>query len=427
MPNGLRVVAASIPYLHSAELALYFKVGGRNDPPGKQGLSHFLEHMLFKGTEDFPLSSDIENAFEMIGGAVNASTDEECTCFFSRVHPDKLPEGVSILSSMILRPLLNDIEIERKIITEEALDDLSENGDEINPHNLASRMLWPDHPLGEPTIGGLESIASFNLEDLRGHLAKYYLPSNAVLVAAGNFDKQRFFQAARDCFSAWDDGDLPSFKPVSTNQTEPQSIFVADSDSQAHLQLSFRAYARSDERLMALRLIRRILCGGGSSRLHLNLRERLGIVYSVDANIAAYEETGYFSIELSTGPENLVRAVSEVLQELDLLSTEAVRADELERVRSSYFYELDYSRDSCFEMQIRYGWGELMQVVRQIEEDIDQALKISSECLRDLARALFTPENLNLVVVGSWSEKEKSAVLVEVEKFSEKWKKPYSI
>jgi predicted Zn-dependent peptidase len=421
LPNGLRAVSINIPHLHSAELALYIKVGSRNDPADKGGLAHFLEHMLFRGTEEYPTSTDIETAFEAIGGAVNASTDEECTCFFSRIHPDHVPEAVEILSSMILRPLLTDFEIEKKIIAEEALDDISEKGEEINPHNLASRLLWPDHQLGEPTIGTLESIASFTAEDLKMHLAAYYLPQNSVLVAAGNFRHETFFDAASSCFASWKGGTPPLMLSPSESQISPQSIFVSDSDSQAHLQVSFRSVSRGDSRIMALRLLRRILCGSGSARLHLTLRERLGIVYSVDANIAAYEETGYFSIELSTAPENLRTAVAEVLAELKRLAGAGVTVDELERVRKLYFYELDYSRDSCFEMQVRYGWGELMDVVREIEDDVLHASSLTVEELKSVSAELFKPSNLNLVVVGAWGEKEKSGVLEEVARYSEKF------
>ncbi len=418
LQNGLRVVSINMPHLHSAELALYIKVGGRNDPADKGGLAHFLEHMLFRGTADYPTSTDIENAFETIGGSVNASTDEECTCFFSRIHPDHLKKAVEILASMILRPLLTDIEIEKKIIAEEALDDLSEKGEEINPHNLASRLLWPDHQLGQPTIGTLESIASFTTDDLKQHLATYFLPQNAVLVAAGNFKQELLYEAASACFASWSGGTLPIVPPPVEEQTSPQSTFVSDSDSQAHLQISFRSVARNDERIMALRLLRRVLCGSGSARLHLTLRERLGIVYSVDANIAAYEETGYFSIELSTAPENLRTAVAEVFKELHNLARAEIPLDEFVRIRRSYFYELEYSRDSCFEMQVRYGWGELMGIVREIEEDELQANSLTPEALNIIAAELFRPENLNLVVVGAWSEKEKNGVLEEMEKYS---------
>jgi predicted Zn-dependent peptidase len=418
LPNGLKMVSVSMPHLHSAEIALYVKVGGRNDPPGKAGLAHFLEHMLFRGTAEFPTSLEIETAFEAIGGSINASTDEECTCFFTRIHPEHLPRGIEILSSMILRPLLSDLEIEKRIITEEALDDLSEKGEDINPHNLASRLLWQGHPLGLPTIGTLETISSFTLEDLKKHAAAYYLPGNALLVTAGNFNEEDFFAAAADYFGPWQGGDSPVVVSPEINQQRPDTIFVSDADSQAHLQLAFRSFSRHDPRIMSLRLLRRILCGSGSARLHNNLREQLGIVYSVDANIAAYEETGYFSIELSTSPENLARAVTEVFAEVMRLVETPVPQAELDRVRQSYFFELDYSRDSSYEMQVRYGWGELMGLVRQIEEDVAEASLITAVNLKQVARDLFAPANLNLVVVGAWQEKERNAITESIERFT---------
>lgn len=419
--NGLRVVAVPMDHLHSAELALYVKVGGRNDPPGKAGLAHFLEHMLFRGAAGFRTSLEIETAFEMIGGSINASTDEESTCFFSRVHPDHVPRGVEILSAMILDPILADLEIEKRIIAEEALDDLSDKGEDINPHNLASLLLWPDHPLGAPTIGTLETIASFTLDDLRQHMATYYLPGNSVLVVAGNLDQERLFSAAEEYFGRWRPASLPVPTSPLEDQHEPQAVFVADADSQAHLQISFRSVSRHDPRIMPLRLLRRILCGSGSARLHMSLRERLGIVYSVDANIAAYEETGYFSIELSTAPENLTTAVAEVLAELRRLVEFSPPADELERVRCGYSYELEYSRDSGYEMQIRYGWGELMGLVRSIEEDEVEAAKLTPAGLRKVAVDIFRPENLNLVVVGAWSDSEKSSLLKNLQQYATEW------
>jgi len=422
LPNGLRVVAVHMPHLHSAELALYIKVGGRNSLPGKEGLAHFVEHMLFRGTADYPTSTDIEKAFEELGGAVNASTDEECTCFFSRIHPDHLARALQILSSMMLRPLLTGIDIEKKIIAEEALDDLNENGEETNPHNLAGRLLWPGHPLGEPTIGTLQSIASFTEDDVRSYISSFYLPENAVLAVAGNFSLPELFAAAGPCFSSWQGAVMPQLLLADERQLAPRSSFFPDPDSQAHLHVSFRGFSRNDERILALRFLHRILCGSGSARLNLTLREELGIVYSVDANIAAYEETGCFSIELSTAPENLVTAVAETLDELSRVTRGGVTQDELERVRTSYFYELEYSRDSCVEMQIRYGWGELMGIVRELDDDIRLASSLTPATLQEVAAVLFAPANLNLVVVGAWSEQEKVAVLARIDKYAADWR-----
>src|SRR6185369_5540785 len=203
LKNGLRVVTVEMPHLHSAEIAIYLKVGGRNDPPGREGLSHFLEHILFRGTADFASSQEIENAFEAIGGAPNASTDADSTCFYSRVHPEFYRRGMEIFASMIMRPLLEGIEIEKRIITEEAREDLNEQGEEINADTIASRLLWPKHPLGMPTIGTLESIAAISFADLETHLQTYYVPRGAVLVVAGPVDCSAVFDAAAEVFSPW--------------------------------------------------------------------------------------------------------------------------------------------------------------------------------------------------------------------------------
>ncbi|HEY5512693.1 MAG TPA: pitrilysin family protein [Geomonas sp.] len=423
LENGLRLVAVDMPHLHSAEIAVYLKAGGRNDPPGKAGISHFLEHMLFRGSSEFASNLELEIAFEAIGGSVNAATDEETTCYFSRIHPDQIPEGVRLFSSMLLQPTLEGIEIEKRIITEEALEDINERGDETNPSNLASRLLWPGHPLGMPTIGYLETIRGFTEEDLRGYLTDFYVPSNALIVASGRLDAERFFAACEEHFSRWGGPQPQAPIPAQAEQDEPQSLFVKDSDSQVNLQIAFRGFARRDPRIMGLRLIRRILCGGGSSRLHLSLREKLGIVYSVDASLSAYEETGAFAIELATAPENLALAVSEVLREVKSLSFEEIDAAELQRVKEGYFYDLEYSSDSTYEMQVRYGWGELMNLVRTLEEDRIEAAAITAAEIGASARAIFAPGNLNLVAVGPWKAGTRRAVEKLIKEFHKGWGK----
>jgi predicted Zn-dependent peptidase len=422
LPNGLRLVVVEMPHLHCVEIAVYLKVGGRNDPPDKSGLAHFLEHMLFRGTSEFPSNLELETAFEAIGGGVNAATDEESTCYFSRVHPDHVAEGIGLFASMLLRPTLPGIEIEKRIITEEALEDFNERGEETNPHNLSSRLLWPGHPLGMPTIGYLETIKSFTIDDLKKHLDQFYTPANAVIVMSGDVNAETAFAAAGKAFGAWAGPPPPAAPAANNQQSLSQSVFVKDSDSQVHLQIAFRGFARLDPRIMASRLIRRILCGGGSSRLHLTLRERLGIVYSVDASISAYEETGSFALELSAVRENLSLAITEVLRETRLLAFEPVPDDELARVRQGYIFDLDYSMDSAYEMQVRYGWGELMGMFRHIEEDRAEADMVDSEAIRSTARALFAPQNLNLVAVGPW----ESSARKEVAKILKKYEKDFT-
>ncbi|MDA8430268.1 MAG: pitrilysin family protein [Geobacteraceae bacterium] len=408
--NGLRVVCVEMPHLHAAELAIYLKVGGRNDPPGKTGLSHFLEHMLFRGTQDFTSSLELENAFEAIGGAPNAATDAESTCYYSRIHPDHIRRGMEIFASMLLRPLLTGIEIEKRIITEEAREDLNELGEEINPDTIASRLLWPHHPLGLPTIGTLESINSMRREDMVAHLQAYYRPNAAVVVVSGPVRSHDVFTCAEHVFGAWESGTLPLVRPALRRHTSPKMSLVHDSDSQMNLQLAFLGIPRGDRRFTALRLLRRVLAGGGSSRLYLRLREELGIIYSVEAAIGTYDETGCLAIDLSTAAETLTQAIKVTLEELVKITAEPMPAPELERVRQSYIFDLEYSRDSAYEMGGRYGWGELMKTVRSIEEDQHEARTTTAGDIREIAREIFRPANLRLVAVGPWKKGMKKQV-----------------
>jgi len=388
---------------------------------GREGLSHFLEHILFRGTADFTCSQEIENAFEAIGGTPNASTDADSTCFYSRIHPDHYQRGMEIFASMIMQPLLEGVEIEKRIITEEAREDLNEQGEEINADTIASRLLWPRHPLGMPTIGTLDSIAAITRADLETHLRTYYVPPRAVLVVAGPVSSVSVFDAARQVFSKWQGKEPRPATPATTRHKTPQIRFVRDSDSQMGLQLAFLGLRRGDPRFMALRLVRRLLAGGGSSRLHLRLREELGIVYSVEAAIGAYEETGCLAIDLSTAPETLLQAIEVTLEEIVRMIREAVPESELDRVRKLYIFDLEYSRDSAYEIGGRYGWGELMGMVHSIEEDQQEASGITCADLLEAARAVFTPENLRLVAVGPWTAAMKKQTRAVVKRFSDTW------
>lgn len=218
LANGLRVVAVEMPHLHSVEIAVYIRVGGRNDPQQQAGLSHFLEHMLFRGNEDYPAGIDLEVAFDAIGGSVNAATDEESTCYFSRVHPRHVEKGLQLFASMLLRSTLTGLDVEKRIITEEALEDINDRGEETNPSNLSSKMMWPGHPLGMPTIGYLETINAITEQDLRRHLASFYVPSNSVVVVAGDIKAERIFSACEDAFATGAASrSLPCCRPLGTS------------------------------------------------------------------------------------------------------------------------------------------------------------------------------------------------------------------
>lgn len=417
-PNGLRLLTIEMPHLHSAEMLCYVGVGSRYEAKDEGGISHFLEHMLFRGTEDYPKSFCLEAAFESIGGAVNASTDAEATCYHTRFHPDRLDLCAQLFASLLRRPLLSGIEVERRIIMEEALEDYNEQGVEINPDNLTSRLLWPGHPLSQPTIGTRASLAALDVAALQRHHQTFYTPPNTVIAIAGAITHTTAQRAVAAAFADWAGKPAPLpltwQEPVEEEKDGPESVWVHDSDSQVGVQLAFRLPGRNDPRQMDLRVLRRLLTGGGTSRLLLRLREELGLTYSVDAALSLFAESGCLSIDLAVAPENLLAATREVLNVLAEIRSIAINAEELERLKVAYLYDLDFSRDHTDEMATRFGWGELCGMRRTTEDDRQAVIAITAASLQRTAQELLSPQRLKLAVVGPFlrrDQKEISALL----------------
>ncbi|BCR03492.1 peptidase M16 [Desulfuromonas versatilis] len=411
LDNGLRVVSIEMPHLHSAEMACFVNVGGRNEPADLAGISHFLEHIVFRGTREYPSSFQLERAFEAIGGSVNASTDAENTCFHSRLHPGHLGEGAQLFASMLMRPLFSNVDLERKIILEEALEDFNERGEEISPDNLTARLLWPEHPLSQPTIGTRETIARIGSEQLRAHQQRYYTPGNTVIAVAGRIHREAVLQAVQNAFDSWQGGAPPAPRLVSEQPPATPAIsWVKDSDSQVNLQLAFRVPGRGDRRCVPLRVLRWVLSWGGTSRLMLRLRENLGLTYNVEANLSLFADCGCFTVDMAVAPENLVRAVEETLVVLEELRQDPVGAEDLAGVIKAYLYDLDFSRDHTDAMTTRYGWGEMAGYLRTIEQDRREVLAVTPQLLLETARELFVPQALKAAIVGPWNTRQRQAV-----------------
>lgn len=409
LPNGLRIITVSQPNLHVCEMACYVGVGSRYESIELAGISHFLEHMLFRGTTEYPDSLRLERAFEAIGGTVNAATDAESTCYFSRLHPSKLTTGAELFASLLQRPLWSGLETERRIIIEEALEDTNEQGDLINPDVLNARLHWPGHPLSQSTIGSSESLLAIDRKALEQFHRQHYTPANTVVVVSGRIEAETAHQAVADAFGSWEgsaaeEAGKAGFNPT---PTQPQSVWVADSSSQVTIQFSLQLPGRHDPDAFAMRIWRRLLSWGSTSRLMLRLREELGLTYHIDASLNLLADTGCLSIDLSVHPDNLLAAVREVLGVLTTMRHAPVPADELERAIQSFRFDLEFSRDHADEMTVRHGWGELVGYNRSIEDDLQAAAEIDCEQLQAAARRLLIPGRLALAVIGPFTPQNR--------------------
>ena len=411
LANGVRLVTVPMPHLHSTELVCSMAVGGRCEAAELSGISHFLEHMIFRGTAEYATSLDLERAFEAIGGSVNASTDAETTCFHSRIHPDYLARGVALFASMLRRPKFNEIDTERRIILEEAREDFNEDGVQVNHDNLMVGLLWPEHTLGKSLIGSPETLRGIDLSTLENYYHSWYLPQNLVICACGPVERNKFRELVEEEFGDWPQGELLPVLPVADTLTdEVETIWVSDSDSQIGLQLAFRLPGRQDERTLAVRLLRRILSSGGGARLSLRLREELGLTYLVEANCSLLDDTGYMAIDLSVAPENLLPAMTELLKVLAELYKQKIPADELAAVVRNYQFDLEFSRDQSEAMAVRYGWGLQADYIRTLEQDYRELEALTPEYLQQVAGELFCEKGMKLVVVGPWSEEDRQII-----------------
>ncbi len=410
LANGLRLVTIEMPHLHNAELICYFGTGGRHESAEFAGISHFLEHMLFRGAGHYPNSSAIERAFEAIGGAVNASTDTESTCYHSRIHPTQAAKGIEIFAEMLRNPLFNDLEIERRIIIEEAREDFNEQGAQTNPDNLMATLLWPEQPLGMPLIGSDRSLEAIDLTALRNFHRQNYMPQNTVIACSGAIKRSSVLSAVETFFGDWQGDEPLRAKEALPHHPGPHQQWTLDSDSQINLQIAFPMAGRSDPHPLRFSLLRRLLSWGGSALLPQRLREECGLTYAVEANCSMLSDTGYFSIDLAIAPKNLIPALKETLDVLHRLREKPPETAALEAARTSYLYDIEFSLDQPEAMTVRYGWGLQADCLRTLEQDREEVQHIEPVQIQKLCRELFTKEQLHLVIVGPWDINQRPAV-----------------
>ena len=324
LPNGLRIVVDSIPTVETASLGMWVRIGTRNETPEINGVSHFLEHMAFKGTRTRS-ALEIVEAIENVGGYINAYTSREMTTYQARVLKEDLPLALDIIADILLEPafLEEEFERERGVITQEILESLDTPDDIVFDH--FQRTLFPDQPLGRPILGTLDSLNSFTIDTVRDYMRASYAPHKMVLAVAGNVDGEAVIQQVSSAFGGIKDFTPPTLVPwvygggtVSHVKDLEQTQWV----------LGFPGIPQGDPNFYTSALLSTLLGGGMSSRLFQEVREKHGLAYTIYAYHSCYQDTGIFGIYASTQPEHtlkLTQDVKNLLKRLpDSLTTEEV-------------------------------------------------------------------------------------------------------
>jgi len=405
LDNGLRIVVTPMPQSQAASLAIYVGVGSRAEARDTLGLSHYLEHMLFKGTDRRPSAAQISTEIEGAGGTLNAFTTKELTCFWNRVPYDRMELALDILSDSLRNSLLQDDEIERErtVIQQEIRRANDEPGQKA--FQLLSDAAYGDQPIGWDIAGDIESVDAIRREDLVNHIAEWYRPHNLVLGVAGNVDPDRVFELAQQHWGSHEPHDPGTPPPASPDMADDRVIVEHRDIEQCNLGMALRTFSRGDSDRYALSLLNEVLGRGMSSRLFLEVRERRGLAYSVGSGTARFADTGHLSVGAGVTTENVNETVEVVLTELEKIRDEPVQSDELEKAREHAIGSFRLSLETASAWTHRTAEALLSEgEIRTTEETVAEYRAVTAADVQRVAERFIRRDNVAISVVGPYDD-----------------------
>ena len=403
LDNGLAVTTVALPHLHTAVCALFIKVGSRFEAAEDNGLSHFVEHMLFRGTERYATSLALNTAVERLGSTLHAETGRDYTLFQLALEPAHVPAAVDLLGELLTRPRFSEIELERALILEEINEDYDEHGVEINADDIARGLVFDDHPLGQRIIGPRSNVERFALADVQRHFATFYGARNANLCVAGPVEHGLVVEYASRALAAMPAGtrvEVPAAPPAIAG---PRLQHVRDAGSQTSLSVVFRAVPELDPAYVPLVALLRVLDDGMSTRLHYTLADQKGLAYSIHAAIEPLADAALFEVAGATANAKVPSLVRELLGLLDGLRRGQVTADELAKARVRYRYETLASIDDAASMAGWFGGTALYYKPPTLSERLVQMDEVSVDDVVRVAERVLSPQHLAVAAVGSLS------------------------
>ncbi len=397
LPNGIRVITESIPHVRSVSLGFWVGVGSRDEQEARSGISHFLEHMLFKGTKTRS-AREISRTFDRLGGELNAFTAKEYTCFYARVLDEHVPVAVEVLADMLQEPALRtkDVTSEREVVLEEI--SLHEDSPDERIHDLMAAELWGIHPLGRSILGHGGTIRALSAAAAREFYSERYRPRNLVVAAAGNIAHKKVVGLVRKFLRG--EGDYAP-RQTYVPEVERHAAVFNKRTEQAHICYGTQVFdARHPDRF-ALAIMDNVLGGGMSSRLFQQVREKRGLVYSIFSYHSLYSETGLMAIYAGTRPSNAEEVIKIVQGELGKVAGRGVTKEELRRAKDHFKGQLVLGLESTNNRMTRLGKSELGGVeLLTLDELVQRVEAVSMADVKTLAQQFLTPERMVLAVIG---------------------------
>lgn len=406
LDNGARIVTEVVDQVYSASIGVWVDVGSQDEHEENNGVSHCLEHMLFKGTQS-RTAQDIAQQIEDVGGNLGASTGKESTCFYGRLLGDQLPIAIDLLFDMLLNCTLTaeDLELERQVILEEIK--MYEDDPEDFAHETLILNIWPDHPLRRPITGTNASVKGISSDMLVTHVAEFYTPERLVISIAGNFDEQKTVDAISTLLTPRSRGNHK--RQIGPTEIKPFSAVRYKDIEQAHVSIATQGVGVTDDLKYVIAVLDLCLGGNVSSRLFQEVREKRGLVYTINTFRESHAGGGLFGVYAGASPKQVTKVLSLVSKEFKRTKKEGFSAEEITRAKTQLRSELLLGLESMRSRASRNAYSELyfgrQLSVDEICTDID---RVTGEEVRELADRLLVPEMLSMVVVGPKSELEKS-------------------
>jgi predicted Zn-dependent peptidase len=375
LPNGLRVVLVPMPAIHTAVASLYLRVGSRFETAEDNGVSHFLEHMLFRGTRSLGSAHEQALAFERLGATLYAATHVDHGVMSVSVPPANLSAVLALLGEVTTAPRFGEIEVERGIVREEILEDLDDDGRDIDADNLARALIYERH---------------------------------AVLAIAGRIgDVDACAREVERCFGAMPRGRRVDASPPPNAQKKPRFSFVENTSSQTDLRVAFRATSERDPREPAVEVLMRVLDDGMSTRLYERICDRLGLCYDVSGMFEAYEDDGVLDVAAGAQHERAIQVAKEIFELLHELATEGPSAEELRKAKDRHLWSVEAMLDDAEAVAGFYGLAALAGIARTPAARHEDLARVTSDEVRAAAETVFRPDRMSVVAVGLLSEAEE--------------------
>jgi len=407
LKNGLRIITKRSAGVHSVSLGIWINIGSRYELPEQKGISHFLEHLLFKGSKKYSCRS-IKESIEGVGGSLNGFTSEEHTCYLVKIPHRYLLEALDILSDMVINPCLTatDIHKEKTVVLEELkmYRDLPQS----YVNELLDELLWPRQALGSPVIGTVETVNSIDRKVLKSFQSRHYTPENMVISAAGLLEDDLLASRVSEIFSPLKNSGLNTFIKARQSQDKPQLKIFHKGTEQTHMAMGFHALKRDHPLRHAQAILHIILGGNMSSRLFNEVREKRGLAYEIGTGLKRYNDTGVFLVHAGIDNLKVQDCLGLILQELGKTKKTLVTKDEFKRAKEFYQGQLSLALEDTMEYMLWMGESiACLDKVYSLDQIIKEVNRVCLEDVRLVARQIFRQEIINLALIGPLGKDEK--------------------